>query len=464
MIVVGIILGFFVAVMAFLTPKWAFYLFWPVTWCYPTSLLYGALPFNIRFDDLFMVWLTIACLRVLPPDVLPSRSFRVALIWFLSITFGAMAGLLTSESYAIRAILRDIAKAMHVPMVALTTCALIRSERDTRSLLVVMALGAAGSFAIGVLQVYRPDLTAFWEIPQTELGMDTESERHIEGGDTQIRAQGAVGGITLSILGFSMALLGLRLALHDAGTMRKLGHSINGLAGLVGLGYTVTRGAMAGLAGALFFSLFTQSKKGAALILIFAGAAITVSQTDVLERMTYRVASKDSDLGSLEAGAAVRGQVWMTYLTEWSPHYFLFGRGFTAELVRHQCTAHNTYIGALAYTGLFGVVALIWVVFMMMHTPLKLLRIEKDPFYLGLTEAFAAMVVAFMVNGLTAELWQQPQPIIFSLYALVDARLRLHETAATAMTALPSAWTPVHAGARRLPPPRPIRTVRVTLR
>lgn len=454
---IGAILAILVTLLAFVAPKWALFLFWPVTWCYPTSLLYQTLPFNIRFDDVFVIWLSFVSLRALPPDVLASRSFKVALVWFLSITLGCVIGLLGSESYAVRAILRDIGKAMHVPAIAISTLTLIRNERDCRRLLIMIALAGAGSVTVGMVQVHRPELTAWWEIPRTGLGDEAMSEMNIADDSLDVRADGAVGGVVLATIGFSLALLGLRLALQEPATRRKLLYSAVSIIGVVGLGYTVTRGAMAGLAMALMYSLALQSKKGVALALMLLAGAVVVTQTDLVARTMQRIGGREGGAVLVGDAAEVRSKLWIQYLSEWSPHYFLFGRGFTAEFIRHKGAVHNTYIGALAYTGMFGVGVFIWLVVLMFRVPAQLLRADRHPLYVGLAEAQTCVLVAFLVNGVGAELFQAPQPILFTLFCLVEARWREIEAQRQLAPVVQAAFAPQPAlrplrGGYRPPP------------
>src|SRR5438105_4962713 len=99
MLAVAIIVAGILGLVALMNPRWGLYGFWFLTLLYPTKLLYALLPFNVHFDDLFLLWLTLACVRMAPPDVFASRPVRLAGMWYLTVLLGTAVGMVTAPSY-----------------------------------------------------------------------------------------------------------------------------------------------------------------------------------------------------------------------------------------------------------------------------------------------------------------------------------------------------------------------------
>ncbi|MEE8170938.1 MAG: hypothetical protein V3T70_10355 [Phycisphaerae bacterium] len=437
MIAIGIVLATLIALLVFASPRAGFLLFWFVTWLYPTGLLHGILPLNIRLDDLFIIWLTVACIRIMPPDVVTSRSFRIASLWFLSIVLGNMVGYLTAPPYVFQAVVRSVGKAAYVPMLVLVVNTLIRTDRDARRMLRAMLWAGSGAILIGLIQVYAPYVVVWWEVRAVVIGKLSVSEAALQGGDEESRrAMGSLGGL-LAIVGLSFALIGMRQAIHQTSNMAKLAYSVVGLWGVVGLGYTITRGAIAGFAAAMMFGLAFLGRRPATLAVILLGGVVITTQTDLAQRTLSRITgSRLTGRGNVLDGAAVRSRLWILYLEEWSPHYFLFGRGFIPEMVRHNGAAvHSSYVVALAYTGMFGVIIFAALIMVIINITWKLMQLEYDPFFIAVNEAVILLTIALLVNGISAELWQSPRTILFPLLAMLDTRHRLLEATATGIMA-----------------------------
>lgn len=451
-----IMAGGVVAAITFLNPRVGCYVFWFLWMCYPTSLLYGIMPLNARFDDLFLVFLTLCCIRVAPPDVLTSRSFRIAVLWFSALFLGNLVGVLTSPDYVLIPAIRELGKDAYCPMLVYVLNTVVRDARDVRRQILAIGLAIAGTSTIGVVQLYRPELTAIWEIPSVDPERKALSESAgIESENETRRAGSSVGLGPLAVIGGSAILLGLRLAVHASSASMRLGCVGMAAAGAMALGSTVSRGSAAGLAAALFYGWLRYSKRALTIGIVGVVGVIVLTQTDFGTRWLNRVGSQAKD----EVGESVdvRTSLWRIYIQEWSPHYVLFGRGFTAEFVRHQgIAAHNTYVGAFAYTGLYGFVILAWMVVKVLRLAGRAARIENNPFSRGLGEALAMMTISLIVHGVSSELFQQSEPLWFGVVALVDWCLRAHDRGEGDMAGLSAGPPPASPLARPWPSgPRP---------
>jgi hypothetical protein len=385
--------------------------------------LYNTLPFAVRWDDAYLVWLTICCLRTMPNDVVRATSVRMAFCWFASILLGNMVGMATGPGYIRRAVFAEVGKASYILMLVFCIRCTVRDSRQVRRLLIGLSLAAMCGITIGVIQVFSPGLVSIFETPSAEVGRLTLSEKDLDTEETVVRAAGSVGTVFLAVMSMSLALLGMRMILNLSRLREKAYAAVAAGFGAIGCGYTVTRGAILGMLTAICFSTLFMRKRPATIAILIVGAVIVTTQTDVVARVMERVVGGGgSQSTTVERGADTRIAIWFRFLSEFSPHYFLFGRGFTAEFVRVRAAAHSSYIGALSYTGLFGICVLLWVWIKAFAMSRHLQRIDNDGMFLAIAEAAMLIEIALCVNGFTAELWQKPLLTFFTMVALMDMR------------------------------------------
>jgi hypothetical protein len=204
----------------------------------------------------------------------------------------------------------------------------------------------------------------------------------------------------------------------------KLASATIGLLGLITLGYTVTRGGVISFFISVVYGLARFGRRAVTVLALTTSLFLVASQTDLGGRVWSRIIG-ERGLARLDDSVDARAGLWQMYLHNFTVHYLLFGRGITAEFVRNSnWWAHNTYIGAFAYTGLFGAVILAWIVIRTWRMGLRLAATSSDPHDRSLGESLAMCILGTLVAGVAGDLWQVPQPFLFALIALVDIRLR----------------------------------------
>jgi len=95
--------------------------------------------------------------------------------------------------------------------------------------------------------------------------------------------------------------------------------------------------------------------------------------------------------------------------------------------IEQSMTAHNAYLGALVYTGLFGVVALLLIIWAAVHRVRSMLRIQSDWCAQALGTYLGMVTVAVLVSGLALENLQQTHTMQLFFAAMVFADLRLRQ-------------------------------------
>jgi len=419
-----------ILVISMVSPRWGGYLLWTAMYLYPTSLMHGKLPLDVRFTDLFIVFLGLACLRVLPPDVLSSRSFRMAALWYGAVLIANLVGFATGPSYMYASATKQVARCLYAPLIVLILNTVIQSHAECRRQLWALYIGALAAIGLAFVQIKRPELVSIFEIPSETIRL-TASERVGQDLSETLRASGGLSPSALGLLCGTISVVALRILVNASGFVPRLAHGLIAFAALLGIGYTVTRGAILGLMVALLYGIVFLPRRTLMVIGMVTALTVMVAKTDVADRLSKRVSSTEG--AGLSTSFETRLAIWKTFLREPSPHYFLFGRGAIPEFVRIQGSAHSMYIGALSYTGLFGIGVLAWVIIKAWRMGLQLSRSDPDPFTRGMGEGLAMCLLMSLVHGISSDLWSSAEVPIWALIAMVDWRLRSIERGDDAM-------------------------------
>lgn len=348
-----------VALIALIRPRWGVYCFWTATWCYPLGLLQGLLPLNVRFDDLLLVWVALCATFVgQGPWRVKSIIVPVLFLWLLSNALGNLTGWVTGYGdWA--SLVRTVGKAAYIPLTGYMVWRTAQTERQIEMHLRALLIGGLGAAIIGILSVRAPTLVQMWEIPAWKFEAEAWKAGQLDEGTR--RAGGSLGIMYLSFTTMSLALLCTRLAIQRVRPLTRAAAMVAAGLSAVALLYTNTRGCLAGfLVGALY--MFVRQKRRPAVVAIGALASVYVLLgTNLAQRVSDRLSGQ---LGEVAQARDERLDIWRRYLIEMpSVTYAFFGRGWLPERERVGISAHSSYVGAIAYTGLFGVgvnVLLFW--------------------------------------------------------------------------------------------------------
>lgn len=424
---IAIIVWFLAATVSLVRPRIGAALIWPAIWLYPNAALYGTAPLNVRFDDLwvvFMFLLAVAYARGRGGGTL----FWLAVVWAFSLILGNLAGLFVAGGLEWQQIVKSGLKTLITPMTVYVLTVFLQEERHVLGHLKAIGLAAAAAGILGIAMVHFPAVLSMFLIPGVRvIGFQVVSSLEmVEAGELVTRrAQGAVGGVGLAMILMSAALLALCMAIYYFRRRDRLLFACIAGVCVIGLGYTATRGAIGGLMGALLWGILFTRRRWALVAVSLAGAAFLLAQAGLLERIMLRVTGP---VGVQETplleGLAARFAIWKTFVENFSPIYLLTGMGMATVIRTAKATAHNSYLGAFVYSGIVGV-AVMTATVVRVWTLGKRLRTAADSLSQGLGVYLTMLLVGMLVYGIVAEVFQHNllMQLLFAVMVLAEKRL-----------------------------------------
>lgn len=434
--------------LALLRPRMGLVLLWLTAWLYPNTLLYGTLPLNVRFDDLWVVFIFLVALAS-PRRGMGLRPVTwLAILWMLSIMMGNVAGVLTSGTAAWEAVVKSSTKALYVPMTTFAMATFLVNERHLHTHIWWLLVGGALAGLLGIATVFAPTAVEPFLIPRHELG--SWASRAIEEAAVERRrAVGAVGVMALAGITVQVALLGLAVFAAGGGLTHLALPAVASLTCLAALGYTASRGPIIGLLCALVAGIFLTPRRKVFIAAIVLATIVAIAQGGVLDRVLARLTTGVglSDAG-LRAGLETRMEVWSTLLEQLSLGDVLLGQGMAITHAETGVTAHNSYIGAFAYGGLLGAVTLVAVLAYAWVLARRLLATAKDSLSRAIGSHMLMATVAIMIAGIALEClqgvrWMQ---LFFAAMVLTQRRIEQVAPSATFAAADGAAGYPVSFG------------------
>jgi hypothetical protein len=427
-VTVVIIVWALAAGVALARPKWGAMLIWPAIWLYPNSALYGTLPLNVRFDDLWVVFMFVLALFYAGGCGGTSTLFWLAVAWAASLILGNLAGFFIGGGLEWQQIVKNALKLLYVPMTTYVLIVFLQTERDIVNHVKAVGLAAAAAGALGIAMVYFPAALSMFMIHTYKvIGFQVVSQLElVEAGEVIARrAQGAVGTMALAIILLNAAVLALCMVLYQPrGKGRAYFTVIAGVC-LVALGYTATRGAIGGLIGALVWGMIFTRRRGLLVAISVVGLVLLLTQGQLLERILLRVTGAP---GAQEApfwqGLADRLGIWKMFAENFSPVYLFTGMGMSTVMRLAKGTAHNSYLGAFVYGGLPGAAIFIGII-TRAWSLWRRARLNTDPLCEALAAYLAMFMVGLLVFGMVVEAFQQTtsMQLMFAVMLFVEKRL-----------------------------------------
>lgn len=410
------------AIIALIKPKIGVHAVWTLVWLYPVGRLHALLPLHVRFDDLFLVWISLVVfLRCSDPNDKSSVIVRLAFLWFVAIVLGNLVGLMTGAGYMWQLIVRYTGKRLYVPLIAYVVWKTVRNEKEIKTHVMSILLAGIGATIIAILQVYAPRLVFAWEQAGYLYGFGYLREQL---GEEARRAGGSLGTIYYAATAMALALLAIRFLVRRCGWKLTFTSLFGAPIFTVGLILSGTRSSIGGFMLGVIYMMVRQKRRF--LIAILSGVFLLyiVFETTLVERLQERISGK---MGHVAGAYEVRKEIWRSYLVNFSPHYFFFGRGFLAEEARFGgASVHSSYIGAFAYTGTFGTVVTAAFLFVYWRYARRLRKLRGYVFANVLGEAMHSIIIATLFVGIVNELLQgHPMRLIAVLGVLAERYIYL---------------------------------------
>ena len=405
-----VILWFVAAVIALARPKWGAALIWPAIWLYPNSALYGTLPLNVRFDDLWVVFMFLLAVGYARGRGGGGTLLLLAAAWSFSMILGNLTGLFVTGGFDWQQVVKSSLKMLYVPMIVYILTAFIRDERDLVGHMKAMGLAATAAGALGIAMLYYPAEFNMFLIPRYQvIGFQVFSaEELVQAAEiVSRRAQGAVGTLYLAMLSMVVGLMMLSMMLYYP--RQRLRAYFGVLAGccMVTLGYTVMRGTIGGLIAAVLWAIVFTRRRAALVAVSLAGVAFLVIQGGLLERVLLRFTGEaGARMAPFMEGLAGRFAIWRMFVENFSPVYLLTGMGMSSVVRMAKGSAHSAYLGAFVYGGILGVVVMVAIVVRAWRIG-RQLRMRLDPFSQGCGVFLTMVLIGLLVGGITNEIFQQ---------------------------------------------------------
>ncbi|NLR67126.1 hypothetical protein HGH92_22650 [Chitinophaga varians] len=416
-----------------LNPMTGFIFMWFAIWLYPNSLLYGTLPLNIRFDDIFVFFTFVVCVYKKPAGVRVwgLSTFRLALVWWLLHLLGNINGMLYGGWGAVQEVVKFLLKAAYVPMTVAIAASLLNSFADVKLFIKWLLIAGAAAALLGAGTVVAPRAFGLFLIPNQDLSAG-EMLDNMEGAmELARRARGSVGTMATSAICLFLSVLSLHLLAmkYYAFQSKKFLVPVFIII-LLGLAYTQSRGPMLAFALTGAIILFRSENKGILVGALVVGLLLMVTDNPVRELVTARFTGATG--ATADSGLDKRSEVWSMFMEKFDPVLLFNGIGAVMSKYIYHATAHNTYLGAVIYNGIWGVCMFFVIVIRSIKYSSKLIRHKQEILSDIFGHYFPLALIFMLFVGMSIEDFQNTICMqLYLLFMLICEKLiRANETAA----------------------------------
>lgn len=382
---------------------------WFAIWLYPNSLMYGTLPGNIRLDDLFVFFTFLVALAKsrVNTSIFSSNVFNLSLIWwFIHLLANINGSLYLGSGFSFAETFKFLLKAAYVPITAAIIFHLVNSKEDIKYCLKWILVAGTCTAIIGIGTVIYPEYFKIFLIPDLELGDAGLLEKIQDKLELARRASGSLGIVSTSIICTFTSSLALYSFVSEKELLfKKRTILIILVISLLGLFFTQSRGPILALCIAATYLLLRSKNKitgilaiGAILIAVFT---IKPIGDLVMERFS---GNSGSDLSS---GLDVRSDIWELLINKIDKGLLINGIGMVPLKNLFNATAHNTYLGALIYGGIWGVMWFIAIIIKTFKSSRNLLKMKSDVLGTFLGGYLIILLIFMLIIGISIENFQQ---------------------------------------------------------
>lgn len=382
---------------------------WFAIWLYPNSLMYGMLPFNLRLDDLFLVFTFLVCFirRSKNQNLFTSKVFILSFSWWIIHIISNVNGLLYLDvSSHSSEVFKFIIKAAYVPISVAIVYYRVNTIDDMKFLLKGIMVAGIFTAAIGIGTVIFPEYFSVFLIPDLELGASGLLDKIESKTEILRRASGSLGIVSTSIVCAFITILSFLSLISKEKHFFKTNFSFAiFILVLFGLFFTQSRGPIIATSVVIGFILVMSKRKKMAFFVISIIGVILVFSNSIANVILQRFSGESGS--SLGSGAGVRSSIWIYLLENLDPILLINGVGMIPLMSLYNATAHNTYLGSLIYGGIWGV---LWFVILILFT-FKLSRnLVKSKFYefsAFMGEFVKYAILLMLMIGISVENFQQ---------------------------------------------------------
>lgn len=401
-IAILVIFALFVTAVVLINPKIGAILLWPIIFVYPHLYMerLGLLPWNIGVDDLFicLMFMVVLVRRNLFGGVHLRLGFTMigALTYYLIWVMAQFSGWYITPELQPVDVLKPILKGIIFVLYAFVLIHTIDDERDLRRMAWTFTIFMTIAACTVILHRLFPGQFAIFSAERFERLRASAGQ--VERG---------VGSLMSPNTGAALLGMAVLFAIHVRHLVGSMGRAalfacIPVL--LLGMVYTGSRtGGIALGAAVALMAVVSRSRFyawgmcGVILLGIFMRPDMVFDYWDRL-RLAY-----NPNAGALGEAGASRVWAWQQYILTATPQVWLFGQGETSPVLRIGLNAHNTYIAALFYHGIFGLVWLVAFFGVVAHRAFRLTRAAVEP-YAGIASAVLWALLVWAFAGITLDL------------------------------------------------------------
>ena len=426
-----IFLYLFLALVALVQPKIGLYFFFPIIFTYPSWLLWGKLPLNAGFDDVFLICLFIGSLVQGFGKVSVKWPVAAAFLFCLLAVMGDLSSIVANANLHLSTVWKRGLKNFGLVLLVYSMCATVQTPAQIKKMIYSLLIGAVfGGFFVIFYSVNKNAYNPF-QVPDWM----TESGFKLHEALGPFITHDTAGGV----LGFAVLIAYFFLRLTKKG-IAKLGIFL--LFGILFLGLLLSNSRSGWIfAGVpiMLSSLFSKRKLLGIVLLILMGIGVFISigTFEAFESRLEKTATQweGADLQSRTAG---RYEVWKENLSNPKVHWLFFGEGFAVE----KTHPHSNYIAMLKNTGCIGI--LFWLIYYgkIYRRASLLKKYDPAPDMLAINSGIFWAFLGYWIYFLTATpmMWSEVRYIDFFLMTLLFLRCRQMEEEAVADYYVPTGY------------------------
>ena len=445
-----------------ISPKVGALLLGPIIFVYPHLYMerQNLLPWNIGVDDLFicLLFVVVVIRRNLFGGVPLRLGLTVcgAIIYYLIWVMAQFSGWYVSHELTPIEVLKPILKGIIFVLYAYVLVHTIDDERDLRRMAAAMTFVMTAAACTVILHRLFPAQFAIFSAERFE-------RLRISAGQVERGVGSLMSPNTGAALLAMIVLFTIHIRRLVGSTTRLLTFACIPVL-LIGMTFTGSRtgglalGAAVGLMAIVSRSrVYAWGLCGLVLIGIFLRPDVVLVYW---ERLTQ---AYNPDAGEIGETGTSRMWAWQQYILTATPQVWLFGEGQASPLLRIGLNAHSTYIAALFYHGILGLVWLITFFGIMVRRSFRLAACPHEP-YRSIGAAVLWALLVWAIAGLAIDMLVTFSPHFMYLFfaAMIERSYALARQRGLLTAALSSRVTlpvndsannriPRHAGAVGIP-------------
>lgn len=406
------------SLIALFWPRVALLFFWPLIYCYPAWLLFGKLPLNAGFDDVFLVCLFIGSLYRSGFKLRVKWPVVAAILFCVLTVLGDLSSISAGSGTNMLLAWKRGFKQTGLIFLTFSVCSLLTTPKQLQKMLYSLLFGASLAAALVILYTVRPYTYNPFQIPYWVTGRDPWG----------FQAIGSFGmhDVAGGVLGF-VVLLGYFIVRAGRGVAKRFFVTIITALSFLGLLLSGSRSGWVFVCVPVTLSSLFSKKKIIGFVLLsimVIGVFVSIAKFHYFSERVYQTSFQLG--GGLQSATAGRYEIWKKQLAGANIRWLFFGEGFSIS----EYHPHSNFIGILKLMGIAGVI--FWTVYYVkvIKRVIWLMRYDSVSFlsviFRGTYWAYIGYFAFFVTC--TPIMWSEVRYIDFFLMALVHLRYKQLQT------------------------------------